>query len=160
MHGEEGRGAGAFEKFKEKCETVEVEADSGEYFIGRQKGLKKFCTYDSGLRYGNSGRKYFGVCPKETEQDFLKGYLFGRKEQKLRKKQRQLEVRERRLKAKEIELYRRLHTNKYKKACTFNHECTIKDDCFKGTCRISGRNCSFDSDCHLPGDCKFGKCKF
>ena len=48
-----------------------------EYTKGRREGLKKFCTYKGGHKFGLKGGKYQNICPKLLEADFLKGYNVG-----------------------------------------------------------------------------------
>ncbi len=59
--------------------TEEVAA---EYTKGRREGLKKFCTYKEGYKFGLKGGKYQNICPKRLEADFLKGYTIGFQEHK------------------------------------------------------------------------------
>ncbi|MEM0989800.1 MAG: DUF2799 domain-containing protein [Pseudomonadota bacterium] len=50
------------------------------YQTGRLAGLATFCTAENGYQVGFEGRRYSGVCPAESEADFLQGYAQGRKE--------------------------------------------------------------------------------
>lgn len=48
-----------------------------EYLKGRRAGLKVFCTYDKGHKFGLKGKKYLYICPKKNSEAFLKGYRAG-----------------------------------------------------------------------------------
>ncbi len=62
------------------CAKLGYPADAAAYQAGRAEGLLTYCTVDSGLEVGASGRRYRKVCPPELEQAFLQGYEQGRKE--------------------------------------------------------------------------------
>jgi hypothetical protein len=40
--------------------------------------LAQYCTAENGYRLGSQSRAYFGVCPKESEAQFLHGLARGR----------------------------------------------------------------------------------
>ena len=43
-----------------------------------QENLAQYCTAQNGYRLGSQSRAYFGVCPKESEGQFLQGLTRGR----------------------------------------------------------------------------------
>lgn len=43
-----------------------------------QENLAQYCTAQNGYRLGSQSRAYFGVCPKESEGQFLQGLARGR----------------------------------------------------------------------------------
>ena len=72
-----GRTSSAFSYVK--CLKLSVEESQKEYERGRTSGLKVFCSYEKGYEFGESGKKYLGICPERSEREFLKGYKKGDK---------------------------------------------------------------------------------
>jgi septin family protein len=95
-----------FHKLSSACEPTHVESFKEKYLDGRKEGMLKFCTHDSGYKFGLSGGEYENICPKSLEADFLTGYNRGEKEHELEMRARELEDKERELKRKEEELKR------------------------------------------------------
>ena len=80
---------------KKACLEHNISSDEDAYRRGRDDGIKKYCTYQSGYDEGEDMQKYGRVCPAELEQDFFRGYLLG-------------------LEAAENELYRKILKNNRK----------------------------------------------
>ena len=59
------------------CETSPNSFDTGSYQLGHENGLERYCTTESGLTAGLTGRAYRGVCTADSEKRFLSGYLLG-----------------------------------------------------------------------------------
>ena len=78
------------EDVSQQCMEYGIRPDRKKYFRGRNAGLKKFCTYESGRDYGYHGNYYRGICPKKLEKDFLRGYKFGKQELALEEQQEEL----------------------------------------------------------------------
>lgn len=75
---EAGRGLPSeINRHAETCASSGVTPDRVAYEQGRQTGLQRYCTYNSGIFWGERGAKYSGVCPQTTETTFLQGYAFG-----------------------------------------------------------------------------------
>ncbi len=56
------------------CKKYEITPDFELYREGWQQGVKKFCTAESGFRYGIAGNYYRNTCSIDTESEFLKGF--------------------------------------------------------------------------------------
>lgn len=70
------------EKFIERadrCAKFGFDADGRAYHEGRDRGLETYCTPDNGYETGRNGGAYRGVCPIESEGDFLAEYNIGRR---------------------------------------------------------------------------------
>ena len=59
------------------CSKHKITPNAADYNVGYKKGLVQFCTTSNGYERGVSKTEYFGVCPKTTENNFVKGYLAG-----------------------------------------------------------------------------------
>ena len=71
-------------KFQKKaCARFEKEVNRSEYLNGFEIGLKSFCTYKSGYKYGLEGNEYHDSCPSTSEESFFKGYTAGKKQRSL-----------------------------------------------------------------------------
>nr|WP_261794483.1 DUF2799 domain-containing protein [Comamonas testosteroni] len=57
------------------CKDNGVKMDVRAYQQGWMRGLKDFCTPESGKAFGEAGRKYqYGYCPAQVEPAFMQGY--------------------------------------------------------------------------------------
>ena len=65
------------EGHKRACAKYKVTPDKPVYDTAYKKGLTQFCTKDSGYAYGRKSKQYYGVCPANTQKQFLSGYLPG-----------------------------------------------------------------------------------
>lgn len=77
------RGLNPEEQFKFhvfSCKRAKVLPDYTTWYQGFQQGLVRYCTPLSGLYYGQLSRRYYNLCPADTEPDFLRGYRLGRKQ--------------------------------------------------------------------------------
>jgi len=59
------------------CQKYAVAPNHERWLEGRQRGLESYCTVRNGLRVGEAGGSYEGVCVAPTEQEFLRGYELG-----------------------------------------------------------------------------------
>lgn len=62
----------------EACGKLGIVPDRKAYFDGREQGLRRYCTAESGYNAGRYGRHYAGVCVGRGEPEFLNGYQQGR----------------------------------------------------------------------------------
>ncbi|MEM1189000.1 MAG: DUF2799 domain-containing protein [Pseudomonadota bacterium] len=76
--GTRGRGADGIARYREACAKAGVTPDLSAYEKGRKAGLVQFCRPASGYEFGRKGGSYAGVCPAETEGEFLVAYNEGR----------------------------------------------------------------------------------
>lgn len=149
--GMRGQSAKEFAKYHKACSKHSISVDLEAYVNGRVRGLQTFCTYESGHQEGLDGKEYFGVCPKDLEADFLKGFRLGKREYELRQKEeaiaqrkRELDEQEAQLKAKKSLIFRN-----GSKTCSFNSDCRTDGFCSSGACIGSGKSCTFNSDCEI-----------
>ncbi len=66
-----------FSAHTKACSKFKITPNVAVYNAGYKKGLAKFCTTSSGYHYGAKKSEYYGVCPKTSQKQFLKGYLAG-----------------------------------------------------------------------------------
>lgn len=62
---------------RKACAKHGYTPDLVAYRQGREQGLVEYCRPGSGFRAGESGANYHGVCPADSEEDFLSGYRIG-----------------------------------------------------------------------------------
>lgn len=76
-----GRGASPLriDAYAKVCAKAGVTPDAALYARGREQGLARYCTEDSGFYEGRSGRSYGDVCPPPAESAFLGGYADGQR---------------------------------------------------------------------------------
>ena len=74
-----GKTAKSFNRESQFCAEYEIVLNQDQYNKGRIAGLKEFCTYEKGYKWGLDAKKYHNICPKEKEAEFLKGYKEGDK---------------------------------------------------------------------------------
>jgi hypothetical protein len=77
--GNMGKPRALFQEHVEACVEHNVRANRGDYFRGRDDGLKNFCTYDNGFSRGRFGNARTYVCPPELEAPFMAGFNDGLK---------------------------------------------------------------------------------
>lgn len=63
--------------YRKDCAEYGVTPDLENYRLGRRSGISKYCTAARGYAEGVEGNSYKGVCPYESEADFLSGYRKG-----------------------------------------------------------------------------------
>jgi hypothetical protein len=78
LDGSKGYNEGRIGDHAEACAKVGIAPDRKLYEEGRGRGLEVFCTGRNGLRIGEQGGSYAGVCPADLEPEFLRGYTIGR----------------------------------------------------------------------------------
>ena len=87
-----------FVKQKKACQKHGIEIDQTQYESGYNEGIKLFCTFKSGYRYGRKGGNYQDTCPANLEPEFFKGFVAGKKqrsvEDKLEEQQNQIKEQE------------------------------------------------------------------
>ncbi len=66
-----------FRAHNKACAKHKITPNQAVYKAGYQKGLVQFCTTSNGYKRGASKSEYYGVCPQNTQKNFLKGYLAG-----------------------------------------------------------------------------------
>jgi hypothetical protein len=65
--------------FQKECgEKHDVQPNKQMFDVGYNKGLDYLCTSSGGRVLGQKGNSYQSICPKEKEEEFLKGYKSGR----------------------------------------------------------------------------------
>ena len=77
---EDGQTLDAFKRRENQCFEHGLLTDRETYLRGYNSGLKVFCTYEAGQKFGYSERTYGYQCPKTMETDFLRGYKLGKTE--------------------------------------------------------------------------------
>ncbi|MBL7663979.1 MAG: DUF2799 domain-containing protein [Bacteriovoracaceae bacterium] len=77
----QGRPANEYEVYVRACEAYKVKIDVEDYKEQHTAGLKKFCTYDMGLRWGREKKEYLKTCTPDLEYGFMLGYERGLKEE-------------------------------------------------------------------------------
>jgi hypothetical protein len=75
--GAQGYAFERLESHREACAEYAIVPDEKAYERGRMHGLDNFCTPLSGYRAGANGYNYGGVCPRQSEPAFLRGYDLG-----------------------------------------------------------------------------------
>lgn len=78
IDGTKGYNSGRIGEHTEACAKVSITPDRNLYEEGRNRGLEEFCTPSNGVRLGEQGGSYGGVCPVVTEDAFLRGYDAGK----------------------------------------------------------------------------------
>jgi hypothetical protein len=78
IDGTRGYTRGRIEEHSEACSKIGIAPDTKLYEEGRLRGLEEFCTPRNGVRVGEQGRSYGGVCPLDLEPGFMRGYDIGR----------------------------------------------------------------------------------
>lgn len=71
--------ADAYEARAAQCAGFGAMADRAAYQQGREEALTSLCTEEGGYAYGRAGNDYRGVCGGRREDQFLAGYLSGRR---------------------------------------------------------------------------------
>lgn len=124
--------------YRRECSQHGLQIKSMEYLKGFEAGLKKHCTYDTGLRRGEFGLEAHSLC-EEANPEYKEAYKEGFRE--FKRKESIAKLKEELIEANGG------------KECSFDSECTIDGDCRFGKCEKSGNSCSFDSDCPIKRRC-------
>ena len=77
MVGASGLSMGEARDNLEGCNDTVLRADRNAYIEGYNEGIKQYCTKTSGFHAGTNATPYLGVCPDESEDEFLIGYEVG-----------------------------------------------------------------------------------
>ncbi len=77
VDGTQGYAFERLESHREACTEYAIVPDEKAYERGRMHGLDSFCTPRGGYRAGADGYNYGGVCPRQSEPQFLRGYDLG-----------------------------------------------------------------------------------
>lgn len=75
--GAAGLSMSRIDDYAEACAEHGVVPNRAAYADGREQGLARYCTPDSGFRAGRTGAGYAGVCPSYLEADFMPAYHDG-----------------------------------------------------------------------------------
>lgn len=75
--GKEGQTRSHIEDITESCAKANVVPDRERYFLGRDTGLREYCTPAHGFYLGKNGTSYSRVCPPETAAGFEASYNKG-----------------------------------------------------------------------------------
>lgn len=78
IDGSKGYTSGRIGEHSEACGKVGITPDRKLYEEGRGRGLVEFCTGRNGVRIGEQGGMYSGVCPADLEGAFLRGFDTGK----------------------------------------------------------------------------------
>ena len=76
--GRDGESRGHFTKIAETCAKYGISANAAEYRIGYDQGLPLYCSYDKGLKHGESGSSVKTECREISAYPYLDGYDEGR----------------------------------------------------------------------------------
>ena len=87
----DGQTLESFKRRENQCFEHGLLAEREKYVSGYAAGLKLFCTYESGQKFGYSEHRYENQCPNSLEPEFLKGYKLGKAEAERDAYERQLE---------------------------------------------------------------------
>lgn len=134
----EGRSSEAYLKFAKQCRKHSVEVPHDRFFEGYREGLKVYCTYSNGFKYGSYGRDMFTEC-EPHHPEFRTGYIEGFQQFKIKKET-------------DDAIDRVLSRNNTTK-CSFSGDCRKRGYCESNRCLHNGLTCTFDSDCTIVGDC-------
>lgn len=77
--GSVGRNLNHIARHRKSCAKAGITPDFEIYKRGHSEGLKQWCNYDNGLRLGEAGGHYEGICPENQEVSFLQGYDYGKR---------------------------------------------------------------------------------
>lgn len=75
--GSAGYGAGRLGDRRKACAKHGVTPDLQAYRAGHEEGIRDFCQPARGFNLGTRGGRYNGVCPAESEVEFLDAYRAG-----------------------------------------------------------------------------------
>lgn len=77
--GANGLPPGQLAKHHKACAKHGIAIDPEPYHRGRERGLSRYCTPDSGYQLGVDGGQYQGVCPAAQAERFTEAYTKGLK---------------------------------------------------------------------------------
>lgn len=73
--GSEAKSVTRFESHRKACSKHGVQANQASYNIGYQKGVRVYCSYDKGLKAGQSGKVAARICPQDS--NYVAGHTKG-----------------------------------------------------------------------------------
>ncbi len=76
--GRDGRALAHLEEHRTACREYGIAPDEPAWLVGRDEGLRSYCTAGNGFRVGSAGSAYEGVCPPLLEGAFLRAFEDGR----------------------------------------------------------------------------------
>jgi hypothetical protein len=116
-----------YDIYLQQCQEFGITPDKSSYEKGFNKGLEEFCTFQNGYLIGNDGHTLPTICPKETQNNFVQGFIQGQSNHDMKKQtEKQNELIEKSLKMN--------HENSTNR-CDYNYQCDSKYFCNQGYCR-------------------------
>ena len=76
--GRAGNDRAVVKTYQKECHDVGVDVDTVKYLRGYERGIRMFCTYETGYELGLEGKRVKVKCPKEFEKGFYRGYNSGK----------------------------------------------------------------------------------
>lgn len=76
--GAQGRELSYISQHRKACAEHDVAPNLEQYSIGREAGLKQFCTYSNGYRHGSNGNSNSNVCQGALQGPYSSGFDRGR----------------------------------------------------------------------------------
>src|SRR5690606_28253022 len=76
--GAAGRPESTISAHRQACAKHGVAPDLASYRDGHAQGVATYCRASRGFEVGRSGARYLGVCPADSELEFLAAYNSGR----------------------------------------------------------------------------------
>lgn len=143
-----------FDYYLSSCAEYGITPDKTKYQSGFSKGVKDLCTFQNGYLIGNEGKNLPKICPIETQETFVKGFIEGQKnhDQKVQL-EKQNQLMEKALQLKEAE-------GKQTRSCGYDSDCTVARKCLNYRCEVSGKSCVYDSNCSIEGRCERNQCRY
>lgn len=110
-----GLSAARIGEHRKACAKHNLTPNMQAYRDGREEGLYEYCRPQNGFHLGQHGSAYTGVCPFDTEENFIAAYSAGKEiydvqsnirhlMNKLRKKENELEQMRQDIKTKTLEI--------------------------------------------------------
>jgi len=65
------------EKRRKSCVEYKVAPDDVAYRDGWDQGIRRYCSYNTGLQAGSRGARHITYCPSDVAPDYLDGWLQG-----------------------------------------------------------------------------------
>ncbi len=143
-----------YDSYVASCSEFSITPDKKLYQSGFSRGLKELCTFQNGYLIGNEGKTLPRICPIETQETFVKGYIEGQKnhDQKVQL-EKQNQLMEKVLEIKESE-------KRQTRSCSYDSDCTLARKCLNNRCEVSGKSCFYDSNCSIEGRCERNQCRY
>lgn len=123
----ESRHVNLYNRYADGCKEHGVTPNLAQYEAGFKKGLQELCTFQNGYLIGNEGTQQLPrICPKETQEKFVQGYIEGQRNHDHKKQmEKQNQLIEKVLDSN--------NTNKIK-SCDYNYQCGTNGLCVQGEC--------------------------